>query len=79
MKKHIANHGHLHNTSSGEDLYEQGGLELRETTINQQEKIEEIFLHLINLKKEADKLQKEIELAAVENKFLKEEVKEQEK
>jgi hypothetical protein len=79
VKRFIAENGHLHNTPSAAAIDPIGGIEIKATTLNQQEKIEEIFLHLISLKKEANQLQKEIELAAVENKFLKKKVKEQKK
>lgn len=77
VKKFIAENGHLHSTPSAAAIDSIGSIEIKATTLNQQEKIEEIFLHLINLKKEADKLQREIELAVVENKYLKEKIKEQ--
>ncbi len=60
VKTHIKTHGHLHNTPSAERI-ENGGLELGSMTVNQQEKIEEIFLHLIDLKEKVNALEAENE------------------
>lgn len=56
---HIENFGYLHNTPSEEELAENGGIELGNITVNQQEKIEEIFLHLIELNKKVETLEQE--------------------
>jgi len=48
VAEHIEQNGHLHNTPSAETI-EKNGLKIKDITINQQEKIEEIFLHLIQL------------------------------
>lgn len=58
VKEHIQKFGHLHNTPSGEYI-EKNGLELGSMASDQQEKIEEIFLHLIDLKEKVDALEKE--------------------
>ena len=73
----IKKNGHLHNTSSATVIEEKGSFELKATTINQQEKIEEIFLHLIDLDKEATDLIAELELALKENELLKEQMKDE--
>ncbi len=70
VEEHINNYGYLHNTPSEEELAENGGFELGTMTVNQQEKIEEIFLHLIALDKEVKTLKKE-------NQSLKAQIKEQ--
>ena len=69
---HIEEKGHLHNTPSAKEV-EENGLLLKEMTINQQEKIEEIFLHLIEMEKENKALKAELKemktrLAKTENK-----------
>ncbi len=56
VKTHIETHGHLHNTPSAEQI-ENGGLELGSMTVNQQEKIEELFLHLIAMQEKMDALE----------------------
>jgi len=56
---HIKENGHLHNTLSAAEIEANGGFELSEMTRNQQEKIEEIYLHLINLNKQIKTLQSE--------------------
>lgn len=56
VRKEINNTGHLHNMLSEEEIVESGGYELGDMKLNQQEKIEEIFLHLIDLDKRANKL-----------------------
>jgi len=63
VEEYIKVNGHLHNTPSAAQVEEEG-IELGDITVNQQEKIEEIFLHLIELKKE-------IELLKLENEQLK--------
>ncbi len=55
----IEEEGHLHNTPSAEELEATGGVELGAMTVNQQEKIEELFLHLIELNKQVKELQVE--------------------
>jgi len=55
----IEENGHLHNTLSAEEIEENGGIEISEVTRNQQEKIEEIFLHLIELNEQLKTLQAE--------------------
>lgn len=45
---HIDEYGHLHRTPSAAEIKE-NGLEMKAATLNQQEKIEEIYLHLIEL------------------------------
>lgn len=58
VEKHIATHGHLPNTPSAQEITE-NGLSLGETTVNQQEKIEELFLYVIEMNKDIKALQKE--------------------
>ena len=67
VEKHIAEKGHLHNTPSIADIKEAGGVELKETKLNQQEKIEEIFLHLIAMNNRVEKLKEEVEKLEQEN------------
>jgi hypothetical protein len=61
VKAYINTNGHLPQTPSASEIEKQGGLEIGSVFINHQEKIEEIFLHLIELKKTADTQQKENE------------------
>ncbi|MFT6708113.1 MAG: hypothetical protein ACJATF_002969 [Flavobacteriales bacterium] len=68
VENHISEKGHLHNTPSGETV-ENSGLDVGGMMANQQEKIEEIYLHLIEMNKKVTSLEKE-------NKELKEKVKE---
>lgn len=58
---------HLPNTPSAKEIQEKGGFEIGEVAINHQEKIEEIYLHLIDIKKEADVVEKEMIVALNEN------------
>jgi hypothetical protein len=53
----ITKNGHLPNTPSAVDL--NGTVKLGEATVNQQEKIEEIYLHLIEMNKEMKALKAE--------------------
>ncbi|MDZ4702524.1 MAG: hypothetical protein SH848_01260 [Saprospiraceae bacterium] len=58
VAEHIVQHGHLHDTPSGEQI-ENSGLELGSMMANQQSKIEEIFLHLIEMDKRVKALEAE--------------------
>lgn len=58
VENHIETEGHLHNTPSAEELAETG-LELKSITVNQQEKIEELYLHMIEMNKRLEALEKE--------------------
>ncbi len=65
VELNIEAQGHLHNTPSAKEMEANGGIELGAMTVNQQEKIEELFLHLIELNKKVKKLEQEnIELKA---------------
>ena len=66
VEAHIKAKGHLHNTPSAKEV-EENGLLLKKMTINQQEKIEEIFLHLIEMEKENKALK--ATLKAMENRL----------
>lgn len=58
VEAHIQQYGYLHNTPSAK-VIETEGLEVGKMTANQQEKIEEIFLHLIEMNKKIAALEKE--------------------
>lgn len=67
VEKHIKTHGHLANTPSAAEV-EKNGLELGQNAVNQQEKIEELFLYIIEmdktiqtLKEENDRLKAKVE------------------
>lgn len=59
VKTFINTYKHLPNTPSASEIEKNGGFNIGEVFVNHQEKIEEIFLHLISLKKQATSLQKE--------------------
>lgn len=59
VEQHIQEKGHLHNTPSAEQLVADGGIELKTATVNQQEKIEELFLHVIEMNKRLKTLEEE--------------------
>ncbi|PHN07333.1 hypothetical protein [Flavilitoribacter nigricans] len=58
VKEHIATKGYLHKTPSAEEV-ESEGMKIGEITVNQQEKIEEIFLHLIEMNDQLQELKAE--------------------
>ncbi len=64
VKEHINQKGHLHNTPSGESI-EAKGLDVGMMMANQQEKIEELYLHLIHLNEQVKVLQEENQLLKV--------------
>lgn len=70
IAQHIEENGHLHNTPSAEEI-ETNGLEVAAMTINQQEKIEELFLHLIEMDKRLKNLEAKNEKLEQENAQLK--------
>lgn len=59
VAQHIETYGHLHGMPSEKELEADGGFKLGEMTTMQQEKIEEIFLHLIELNKRMKALETE--------------------
>ena len=59
VETHIEEKGHLHNTPSEAEIAANEGFEIGEMTRNQQEKIEEIFLHLIDLNEQVKQLKAE--------------------
>ncbi|MEM9981637.1 MAG: hypothetical protein AAF734_04005 [Bacteroidota bacterium] len=63
----IQANGHLPNTPSAKIVEKEGSFEVGKMTVNQQEKIEQVFLHLIEMDKKLQKL-------AAENAALKEEI-----
>ena len=67
--------GHLPNTPSAQEIESEGGFELKSIKLNHQEKIEEIFLHLIQIQKRVNNLKDEIASLEAENKKLKTEKK----
>lgn len=71
VEVHIKEKRHLHNTPSGEEIEKEGSFELKSVTVDHQEKIEEIFLHLIEMKKEAASLEERLAELKKENKALK--------
>lgn len=56
MEDFIAENGHLPNTPSAKEI-QRNGLNLGEITTNQQAKIEELFLHMIDMEKRLEKLE----------------------
>ncbi|PHN07335.1 hypothetical protein [Flavilitoribacter nigricans] len=70
VEEHIAEKGHLHNTPSAKEI-ESSGLKVGDITVNQQEKIEEIFLHLIDMNKRLNTLEKDNADLKAENARLK--------
>ena len=67
----MGKNGHLHKTPSAKEIDREGYFDIGDIALNHQEKIEEIFLHLIEMKKKADYLQEELNLLVQENKKLK--------
>ncbi len=56
VESFIKTNGHLPNTPNAKDIAE-NGLRLKETTFNQQEKIEELFLYIIEMNKKVKELE----------------------
>ncbi len=60
VAQHIDENGFLPNTPSSEEYAEMGGVEIGAATVKQQEKIEELFLHLIEMNEAVKSLQSEV-------------------
>ena len=58
VEQQIQETGHLHNVQSAAEI-EENGLELKDITVNQQIKIEELYLHLIEMDKRIKALEEE--------------------
>ena len=61
VEQHIRAYKRLPGTISQNDVSRDGGFEVGSVKLDQQEKIEEAYLHLINLKKKAVRLKKELD------------------
>ena len=59
VKTFVNTYKHLPNTPSASEIEKSGGFNIGEVFVNHQEKIEEIFLHLISLNKQATSLLKQ--------------------
>jgi len=57
VEVHIQENGHLHNTPSAAEIKANGGIEISKITVNQQEKIEELYLHMIEMNRTVKTLQ----------------------
>lgn len=60
VEEYIKLKGHLHKTPSAKDIEKSGGIDLLDATLDQQEKIEELFLHLIELDKQLKELEENL-------------------
>ena len=59
VETHINQFQHLPNVPSAKTLADDGGIKLKEMTISQQEKIEELFLYMIEMNKKVEALEQE--------------------
>lgn len=71
VENHINNFGHLHKTLSAEEVESAGNFDVGDVAFDHQEKIEELFLHMIAMKKKADVLQEKLAFLQAENKTIK--------
>lgn len=60
LEKFIANNKHLPRTPSAAEIKENGGYEVGSVLFNHQEKVEEIFLHMIDLDKQITEMKQEL-------------------
>lgn len=73
IEQYIQTNGHLPNVPNEETVVKEG-IDVSEMTIVQQEKIEELFLHMIELNKRLEVLENKNEKLELENKALKQQV-----
>jgi len=59
VEAHINSVGHLPNVPSAEEIASDGGFEVGDMMVTQQEKIEELFLYVIELNKKIERLEEE--------------------
>jgi|GEM_PF-3380059 len=71
----IKKFGHLPNTPTAQEIEKEGGFELKSVKLNQQEKIEEIFLHLIEINGQVYTLRQKIGALEMENEKLRNSLK----
>ena len=70
VNEFILKNKHLPNTPSAQQIEKDNGFELKAVALNHQEKIEEVFLHLIELENRKTELEKELERINAENEKL---------
>jgi SprB repeat len=70
VSKYINVNKHLPNTPSAKEIEDSGGFELKGISLNHQEKIEEIYLHLISINKRVLTLKEQEQELEKENKKL---------
>ena len=66
---YIQQNHHLPDTPSGKEIEDAGNFELGEVTVNHQVKIEEIFLHLIDLNQEVDGMEALLDILQIRQKI----------
>lgn len=67
---YIEENGYLPNTTTEQEVRDKNGIEVRSVMLNHQEKIEEIFIHLIEMNESLTKVKDEIRLLEIENQYL---------
>lgn len=67
VEAYVKQHKHLPGSTPQADIEKKGGLSLDVETVNQQEKIEEAYLHLIALKKRMDRLAQKMPVTVLQN------------
>ena len=65
IERHIKKHKHLPGIPSAKDIEKQGGIFLNQATEQNLEKIEELYLHLIEMSKEIKALKQQLEKATM--------------
>ena len=71
LRQFIKQYHRLPNMPSEKELEKAGGFELGEMTVKQQEKIEELYLYVINMNQELQQLKSKVEQLQAENAKLK--------
>lgn len=71
VAEYLKTNRHLPGMASGTEMEAEGGLDVGKITVKQQEKIEELFLYVIELNKKVEALQSKLETLQAENKALK--------
>ena len=75
VKTFVLKGRHLPNMPSEKDIELEGGIKTKEVMLAQQEKIEEVFLYLIELDGQIDLLQQKVNMLKVENDLLSQNIK----
>ena len=75
VRSFVSKNGHLPSMPSEKDIKTEGGIKTKEIMLAQQEKVEEIYLYLIEMDEQINQLQQKVNILKVENSLLSQNIK----